>query len=120
MALIRENVLNVMKPFMMHINWELIPEQLRTFVPVEMVRKNASLTRRRRKAFRIASPLHYHVHCLKFIVELGTYYEDKTSDVYGLNFMKFGVSNHAYVAGFKMVGLFKMESFPNAGNIFLH
>lgn len=108
-----------MKLFMRYINWDLIPEQLRTFVPEEMVKKYQSLTRRRRKDFHVAHPLQNHAHCLKFIVELGSYYEDKISDTYGLSFLKFGVDNHAFVAGFRIIGKFKMDALPNTGKMFL-
>lgn len=107
-----------MKIFMKYINWDLIPEQLRTFVPEEMVKKHQSLTRRRRRDFHVAHPLQNHAHCLKFTVELGSYYEDKISDTYGLSCLKFGVDNHAFVAGFRIIGKFKLGTLPNTGKMF--
>lgn len=106
-----------MKLFMKYINWDLIPEQLRTFVPDEMVKKYENQTGRQRRSFRVAHPLPTHAHCVKFVVELGSYYEDKTSDTYGLSFLKFGVDNHAFVAGFRMIGMFKKEALQNTGNM---
>lgn len=105
-----------MKPFMKYINWDLIPEPLRTFVPHEMV-KTFESQRRRRKAFYIAPLLQHHINPMKFIVELGTFYEDKTSDTFGLNCLKFGVDNHAYVAGFRMIGMFKTDISPSTGRL---
>lgn len=113
LSLTRENVLNDMKPFMKYIHWDIIPEQLRTFVPEAMVIDYESQRRRHRKTFYVAPSLQNHTNVIKFIVELGTFYEDKTSDTTGLSCLKFGVDNHAYVAGFKMIGMFETESLPN-------
>lgn len=113
-SLTHENVLSIMEPFMQHIHWQLIPEELRTFVPEDMVQMHAGQTSGRRKPFHVSPSLQYHVSVLKFMVELGAY-DNRAFDGEGINCLKFGVDSHAYVAGFRIVGMFKIGSLHTLG-----
>lgn len=115
LSLTRSNILNVMEPFMKHINWSLIPEELRTFVPEDVVQRNSSTTVSVRKAFHVPASLQYHINILKFMIHLGAY---STSDSSMFNCARFVVDNHVFIAGFKILGLFRQNSIRSMGKVF--
>ncbi|GBM59070.1 hypothetical protein AVEN_117510-1 [Araneus ventricosus] len=110
MALSRTNVLSAMEPFLKYIRWALIPESHRTFVPRLLVEKYKDDELPVRREFRVPTSLQYHINYVKFVVELGAFYEQIPSPEQNICISKFTVDNHVFMAGFRIVGLFKTKT----------
>ncbi|KAF8763957.1 kelch-like ECH-associated protein 1A [Argiope bruennichi] len=116
MALSRSNVLSAMEPYFKYIRWTLIPESHRTFVPQILAEKYKDDDLPPRRAFRVPNSLQFHINYVKFVVELGAFYEQIGSHDQNICISKFTIDNHVFMAGFRIVGLFKAKttflSFP--------
>ncbi|CAL1279537.1 unnamed protein product [Larinioides sclopetarius] len=110
MALSRTNVLSAMEPFLKYIRWALIPESHRTFVPRLLADKYRDEELPLRRAFRVPTSLQYHINYVKFVVELGAYHDPIPSNEQNICISKFTVDNHVFMAGFRIVGLFKTKT----------
>ncbi|GFT78756.1 BACK domain-containing protein [Nephila pilipes] len=107
MALSRTNVLSAMEPFLKYIRWTLIPESQRTFVPRFLADKYRDDQLALRKPFVIPPALQFHINYVKFVVELGAFHDQDQQSYGNINCLKFSVDNHVYLAGFRIVGLFR-------------
>ncbi|GFY66965.1 BACK domain-containing protein [Trichonephila inaurata madagascariensis] len=109
MSLSRTNVLSAMEPFLKYIRWALIPESHRTFVPRYLADKYRDDQLSLRRPFFVPPSLQFHIHYLKFVVELGSFHDQNQQNGFhsNVNFLKFSVDNHVYLAGFRIVGLFR-------------
>ncbi|KAG8200761.1 hypothetical protein JTE90_006345 [Oedothorax gibbosus] len=104
------NVLGAMEPFLKYIRWTQIPESQRTFVPRQLVDKHRNPQLDPRRPFHVPPAIQYHVSLVKFVVELGAYHSSYENRGSHLTCLKFGVSNHAFLVGFRIIGLFRISS----------
>ncbi|GFR06521.1 BACK domain-containing protein [Trichonephila clavata] len=109
MSLSRTNVLSAMEPFLKYIRWALIPESHRSFVPRYLADKYRDDQLSLRKPFFVPPSLQFHIHYVKFVVELGAFHNQNQQNGLhnNVNCLKFSVDNHVFLAGFRIVGLFR-------------
>ncbi|XP_054706469.1 uncharacterized protein LOC129216284 [Uloborus diversus] len=114
LPLTHTNILATMEPFLKYIRWNHIPPNDRKFIPKNLIEKHRNFNLMNRRPFRV-SPVHqYHVNTVKFVVELGAFCNNTLSDS-GFNCLRFGVDNHVYISGFKIISMFRTNCSVSIG-----
>ncbi|XP_015921405.2 kelch repeat and BTB domain-containing protein 12 [Parasteatoda tepidariorum] len=106
------NVLSTMEPFLKLIQWHLIPECNRTFIPTSMVEKVKMPCSLYRRSFGIPKLLQNHISYVKCSVELGIFHHEDYFAKRSTPCLRFSTDNHMFFVGFRIIGLF--HKFPES------